>query len=94
MISRYILLNNFARVQTNEEKVSLVFAAATLATVEGPLEPPVVHHLAIHAQLQTDALLSSNIPAERTRGILRPLEDQMLLTPDLSCHKDTAQSTL
>ena len=64
MISRYILLNNFARVQTNEEKVSLVFAAATLATVEGPVEPPVVHDLAVHAQLQTDALAGSNIPAE------------------------------
>ena len=82
-MSRYILLNNFARVQTNEEKVSLVFAAATLATVEGPLEPPVVHHLTVHAQLQTDALLSSNIPAERAGEILRPVEAQMLLTPAL-----------
>ena len=56
-------------VQPTEEKVSLVFAAATLATVEGPLEPPVVHHLAVHAQLQTDALISSDIPAERTGEI-------------------------
>ena len=41
-----------------------MFAAATLATVEGPVEPPVVHDLAVHAQLQTDALAGSNIPAE------------------------------
>ena len=69
MISRYILLNNFARVQTNEEKVSLVFAAATLATVEGPLEPPVVHHRAVHSELQAEALASSNIPAGRWSDI-------------------------
>ena len=60
----YILLNNVAGVQPTEEKVSLVLAAATVATVEGSVKPPVAHHLAIHAQLQTDALASSNIPAE------------------------------
>ena len=58
------MLNNLARVQSTEEKVCLVFAAATVTTVEGPVKLPVVHHLAVHAQLQTDALASPNIPAE------------------------------
>ena len=60
-----ILLNNVARVDSTQEQVGLVFAAATLATVEGPVEPPVVHDLPVHAQLQTDALAGSNIPAEK-----------------------------
>ena len=72
MIDRHILLNNVARVQPTEEKVCLVFAAATLATVEGPVEPPVTHNLAVHAKLQTDALTSSNIPAENLVRSLLP----------------------
>ena len=59
-------------IQPTEEKVSLVFAAATLTTVEGPVKPPVAHHLAVHAQLQTDALTSSNIPAENLVRSLLP----------------------
>ena len=59
-----MLLDNVAGVHPTEEKVGLVFAAATVATVEGPVKPPVVHGLPVHAQLQTDGLSCSNIPAE------------------------------
>ena len=52
-------------VQPTEEKVSLVFAAATLATVEGSLKLPVVHYSAIDTELQTDPLSNPNIPAEK-----------------------------
>ena len=52
-------------VQPAEEKVSLVFAAATLATVEGSLKLPVAHHLAIDTELQTDPLSNPNIPEEK-----------------------------
>ena len=64
MIDRHILLNHVARVQPTEEKVCLVFAAATVTTVEGPVKLPVAHHLAVHAQLETDALTGPNIPGE------------------------------
>ena len=60
-----ISLHDVAVVQPTEEKVSLVFAAATLATVEGSLKLPVVHHPAIYTELQTDSLSCSNIPAEK-----------------------------
>ena len=61
----HILLHNVALINPTEEKVSLVFAAATLATVEGSLKLPVVHHSAIYTELQTDPLSNPNIPAEK-----------------------------
>ena len=58
------MLDNVAILHSTEEKVSLVFVAAIVTTVQSGLKLPVTRHLAVHAQLQTDALTSANIPAE------------------------------
>ena len=76
-----ILLHNVAQIQLAEEKVCLMFAASTLTTVEGAVKLPVVHHLAVHAQLQTDALASSYIPAENLVRSLLPDDKRTLPVP-------------